>query len=60
MEPIYIRQIEELAKRYARAVSDLEEAAFGHLGGGDWDKEMREALGEVKKAREAIKANRGA
>ena len=53
--------MDELAIRYARAVSDLEDAALGHLSGEDWDKEMREALGEMKDCREAMKtAQRGA
>jgi len=45
-----------LVKRHACAVSDLEDAAFGHLRGEDWDSEMAEALGEMRAARDAIKA----
>ena len=48
--------IQRLVARHSPAVQDLEVAALGHLAGGDWDKEMREAIGEMKDAREAISA----
>ena len=44
--------------RLRHGVSDLVMAATGHLRGGDWDKEMAEALVEIQDAQDQLKAQR--